>query len=249
MENPASYSGHQQSFQAEPHLITTSNNAYIPTDSAFDFGAFQEPSISRKSQDDSLKEAHENGIFFIDRPIHQGQYVPTKWIRMASWKKRNPLTMTDVCWICNENFVNPFFCARMDYKKSCVTFACKKCTQIKNWSTETVSFHEKKRLTLWLSYFQFKRIVDCPLCCINKIDCISSSWHAGHDKAKNIGGTTDMYNLLPICSDCNACMAENSMYDFAMYIKRFGIKTSEWVRPKILSYVDVQFLLESLQNS
>ena len=49
--------------------------------------------------------------------------------------------------------------------------------------------------------------------CNNKYTCMSSNWHVGHNKPASTGGGTNIYNLRPICCDCNLGMGNRLTID------------------------------------
>lgn len=73
--------------------------------------------------------------------------------------------------------------------------------------------NDKLRFEVWKEYCSNKYIKGICTCCgTTKIDI--KSFHCGHVIAESKGGTTDIFNLRPICQGCNLSMGTKNMEDF-----------------------------------
>ena len=55
--------------------------------------------------------------------------------------------------------------------------------------------------------------------CTNKI-CALNAWHVGHDIAVAKGGTNEITNLYPICSECNLSMGTMTIKEFSNTVSK-----------------------------
>lgn len=67
------------------------------------------------------------------------------------------------------------------------------------------------RMELWRNHFGEKFEGRC-YCCKNKIE--RDNFEAGHVEPVSEGGTNELYNLRPICFDCNRSMGNMNLDDF-----------------------------------
>lgn len=65
---------------------------------------------------------------------------------------------------------------------------------------------------LWKYHFGYEDEAKCLAC--QKISISNTSFHAGHILAEKLGGLVELYNLLPICKDCNNRCGQQYLLDF-----------------------------------
>jgi HNH endonuclease len=66
---------------------------------------------------------------------------------------------------------------------------------------------------VWKYHFGEEETKKCLSC--QKISIHNTSFHAGHILAENLGGLVELYNILPICKDCNIRCGQQYLLDFA----------------------------------
>jgi 5-methylcytosine-specific restriction endonuclease McrA len=82
------------------------------------------------------------------------------------------------------------------------------------------------REQVWIQKVGKKFEVKCKTTwCRNKINAFD--FQAGHDVPESKGGSTDLKNLVPICSRCNLSMG--SQYTFNEWNKK-GKKDAKWIQ-------------------
>jgi len=73
-----------------------------------------------------------------------------------------------------------------------------------------INIPKRVRSMVWEKYIGKKWKGSCNVnWCNNKFNVLSSSWHVGHDIPESKGGSLNISNLRPICSDCNIGMGNN----------------------------------------
>lgn len=72
---------------------------------------------------------------------------------------------------------------------------------------------KNKRRLVWSENNGNKNRAKCYSCGIVELD-YQGSWECGHVISENDGGTLDVNNLKPICSNCNKTMGTKNMNDF-----------------------------------
>lgn len=70
----------------------------------------------------------------------------------------------------------------------------------------------KKKDRLWRMEFGKEYEVICPCCHVRQID--TTHFHVGHIVAEANGGSSELENLVPICSECNLSMGTMHLNDF-----------------------------------
>jgi len=71
-----------------------------------------------------------------------------------------------------------------------------------------INIPKRVRSIVWEKYIGKKWKGSCYVkWCNNKFNVLSSSWHVGHDIPESKGGSLNISNLRPICSDCNLGMS------------------------------------------
>lgn len=80
--------------------------------------------------------------------------------------------------------------------------------------TKRKTIPKKVRSDLWKRYFGRTMDGECQIC-QDTIEFDSSKWHAGHIIPDVEGGTTELDNLAPLCSDCNLSMSKSNAIDWA----------------------------------
>ena len=72
---------------------------------------------------------------------------------------------------------------------------------------------KKLKDEVWKTYYDNKEKTKCPIIeCSNIIS--KNSFHTGHIISEKNGGTLDIDNLHPICSECNMIMGCKNWYDY-----------------------------------
>ena len=74
---------------------------------------------------------------------------------------------------------------------------------------------------VWNTYIGKDNLKGTCLCC-NSEEVTVTNFECGHVKSEKNGGEVTVYNLRPICSNCNKSVGANDMDDF---MKRYGIST------------------------
>ena len=82
-----------------------------------------------------------------------------------------------------------------------------------NFRTEKSKISKKLKDEVWKTYYDNKEKTKCPIIeCSNIIS--KNSFHTGHIISEKNGGTLDIDNLHPICSECNMKMGCKNWYDY-----------------------------------
>lgn len=74
------------------------------------------------------------------------------------------------------------------------------------------SISKVKRQLIWDRFFPKERYGRCECCSKNNIEI--TDFEVGHIKAFSQGGTDDLSNLIPLCSQCNKSMGTENFYDY-----------------------------------
>lgn len=84
------------------------------------------------------------------------------------------------------------------------------------------------RKAVWLKYIGEQWKAKCTVSWCKNYITILGSWHVGHDIPKSKGGTLDLYNLRPICSDCNSGMGNRlTIKEWDNFFIKKGLNTDE----------------------
>ena len=68
------------------------------------------------------------------------------------------------------------------------------------------SIPKRIRELVWKNNIGEKWKGKCYVAWCDNILTVMSAWHVGHNKPESKGGSTDINNLKPICSECNLGM-------------------------------------------
>ena len=82
---------------------------------------------------------------------------------------------------------------------------------------QTIPKHVRK--LVWNTYIGNDIIKHKCLCC-KKITIENTFFECGHVVSEKCGGTLELSNLRPICSECNKSMGAVNMVD---YVKMYGL--------------------------
>ena len=89
----------------------------------------------------------------------------------------------------------------------------RKLPSLSGRSRSATAVSQKNRSDCWKNVAGFEKSMPCPGChrvtlSVNQ----KNGWHASHIRARVNGGSTQAYNLYPLCDNCNGEMGDTNMF-------------------------------------
>lgn len=130
--------------------------------------------------------------------------------KIKNWSKYKSICDEHGLYLGMYNFTNEEYC--YDWVKDIIKDLTGKVIK-KERKKKKKTIPKNKRSSVWSKTNGDKNKAKCYSCGIVKLD-YQGSWECGHVMSENDGGTLDVNNLKPICSNCNKTMGTKNMNDF-----------------------------------